>query len=134
MSFKSWRWWLKLFYFSKAVSDQNRSRHIPSFSFISFQFFTIVFFTIPTFSLKSLKIFYHFNWFLLILVVVWLDWSPSQKHLGVENEYPENDALSKLAKKENMLGKNDVSSNRYLHIIQGFQDGVNTILNYFSCF
>merc|ERR1712141_6456 len=34
---------------------------------------------------------------------VWLDWSPSQKHLGVENEYPENDALSKLAKKENIL-------------------------------
>merc|ERR1712141_828270 len=34
---------------------------------------------------------------------VWLDWSPSQKHLGVENEYPENDALSKLAEKENIL-------------------------------
>merc|ERR1711997_464546 len=34
---------------------------------------------------------------------VWLDWSPSQKHLGVENEYPENDALSKLATKENIL-------------------------------
>merc|ERR1739844_801888 len=34
---------------------------------------------------------------------VWLDWSPSQKHLGVENEYPENDVLSKLAKKENIL-------------------------------
>ena len=53
----------------------------------------------------------------MIFVVVWLDWSPSQKHLGVENEYPENDALSKLAKKENILGKNDVQSNWYLHIL-----------------
>merc|ERR1719361_384129 len=34
---------------------------------------------------------------------VWLDWSPSEKHLGVENEYPENDALSKLVKNENIL-------------------------------
>merc|ERR1712110_1183990 len=34
---------------------------------------------------------------------VWLDWSPSQKRLGVETEYPENDGLSKLAKKENIM-------------------------------
>ena len=60
----------------------------------------------------------------MILVVVWLDWSPSQKHLGVENEYPENDGLSKLAKKENILGKNDVPSNRYLQIISHMESNL----------
>ena len=64
----------------------------------------------------------------MILVVVWLDWSPSQKHLGVENEYPENDALSKLTKKENILGKNDVPSNKYLQIIL-HKIGYEIILN-----